>query len=161
MKKKILGILISFILLIGLTGCNEKTNNKQNDNDTSQELTLEEKFAADYLAEFCTLITNAPHDLKIYKVWIYQDVLNNYYVAYNIGYQDKDGKKVEGTYGNETGLQDTASETIEAAYKNALVSKLSEDILGYWSDYTPKLKAQAKGELLDSEKIQKAFDAAL
>lgn len=166
--------IIAIIGIVVITSGNKGTGEqKQGTSQTTEELTADEQFAVDYLVTFADApMFNNRHSIKIHKVWFYNDGIEgsekfaeDYYVAYNITYQDRDGIEVEETFGNTLGVSNNGQTTIEDAYKSYLVlgtnmlTSSKYDQNNYWN--TKNLKAKERGTLLDTDKIQKAFEEAL
>lgn len=165
----VIAIVVIGVITIIMVNVNQTSNNKeQSEQKTteSRELTKEEQFAVDYLVEFADApMFNNRHSIKIHKVWFYEYSEDYYYVAYNITYQDRNGIEVEETFGNKLGVSKNGQTTIEDAYKSYLVlgtnmlTSSKYDQNEYWN--TKDLKAKERGILLDTDKIQKAFEEAL
>lgn len=140
----LLAILMVTIFVLAFS--DTETSYQQNSN----KLTEKEQFAVDYLVTFSEFMKN-PHSIELYKVWVYRDKLG-YYVAYDLSATNKVGGRVESTYGNSLPLKDTSKASISDAFS-------SELLLGgecYWGNVF--LTAEMQGELLDVDKIQKAFE---
>lgn len=176
--KIIIPVIVAIVIIIAIVvgiGNTNKTNEDNNENgqqvQENEELSKDEQFAVDYLVEFADApMFNNRHSIKIHKVWVYNDgteTNDNYFVAFNITYQDKEGIEVENTFGNRfLGITNKEKGTINDAYKSYLVlgnsnplSNTKYDQNYYWT--TVDLEAKEKGTLLDADKIQKAFEEAL
>lgn len=165
----VIAIVAIAVIIIVMANANKTSENKEQSEQQiteSKELTKEEQFAVDYLVEFAEApMFNNRHSIKIHKVWFYEYSEDYYYVAYNITYQDRDGIEVEETFGNKLGVSNNGQTTIEDAFKSYLVlgtnmfTSSKYDQNEYWN--TKDLKAKERGILLDTDKIQKAFEEAL